>query len=225
MKYSIISINDRSKDNIKNNKHILKNFEFIENISYVDGKKINCLDILKNNGILLNWKPYDKRKSEILAGELGIWVSTINTWKYMIDNRIESLLVLEDDVILNNDFISRFNLCIKDLPKNFDFFSLYYFDEHFLLEKDTEIGSEYIHKSKNQPSAAQAILYSHSGAKKMLKVLKKIGIDYTCDCFIYKKAKENFLIGYSLKKENNFLLTHEDKNIISSIDPDNIRKI
>jgi GR25 family glycosyltransferase involved in LPS biosynthesis len=223
MKYSIIKIDSRSENLISTNMNILKDFVFVDNIDYVDARTTDCKDVLDRYGIKVNWSPYDKRTGNPLPGELGIWVSTINTWKYIVNNNVDMLLVLEDDIVLHNDFVNRFNECIKDLPKNFDFFSLYYFNEHFLLEEETEIGSEYLHKSDNQYSAAQGILYSNSGAKKLLKLVTKLGIDYTCDCFIYKKAKLRILNGYSLKKNNDFLLTHENKSVKSIIDPKNIR--
>jgi GR25 family glycosyltransferase involved in LPS biosynthesis len=139
-------------------------------------------------GIKLDvWAPYDGRTTAPLPGELGVWVSTINTWRYMIDNSIDCMLVLEDDVQLSDNFVDSLTLCLQDLPGNFECLSLYYFEGQNWTEDRTDVGSEYIHKSLNQYSAAQGTIYSNRGAKNLTKLVKKFGIQYTADCFILSK--------------------------------------
>ena len=104
-------------------------------------------------------------------------------------------------------------------------FSLYYFSEQNEVDEDTEIGSEYIHKSNNQYSAAQALVYSFNGAQKLLHIFKKKGFEYTTDCFIYRQAHEGLINSYSIKKENTYFLKHDHKKIKSLIDPDNARDV
>lgn len=224
MKYTIMHVNDRAKNNIDFNKNILKNFEYCDKIKFIDGNIENGWDILNRIGIETNtWSPYDGRKTNPLPGEYGVWVSTINLWQYVVDNKIDKLLVLEDDIILQENFVENFNLYLNDLPNDFDFLSFYYFSKQNNVDDNTEIGSEYIHKSNNQYSAAQCILYSYSGAKKLLKLIKRKGIEYTNDCFIYKQAQVGLINGYSIKKENNIFLKHDYKNIVSLIDPNSHR--
>lgn len=224
MKYTIMHVNNRSEKNMNNNKQILSSFEYVQGIEFIDGNSVDAWKILEDEGIdIYTWKPYDGRNSNPLPGEYGVMASTVNLWKYIIDNNIEQILVLEDDIVLQDDFIEKLNKCLNDLPENFDLLSLYYFSDQNWVDENTEIGSEYIHKSNNQYSAAQAMVYSYMGAKKLLKLLKRKGYEYTNDCFIYKQAHQGFINSYSIKKENDYFLKHDYKNIKSLIDPDNFR--
>jgi GR25 family glycosyltransferase involved in LPS biosynthesis len=224
MKYTIMHVNDRAKNNMDFNKKILKDFEYCDGIKFIDGNKENGWDILNHMGIKTNtWNPYDGRKTEPLPGEYGIWVSTINLWQYIVDNKIDKLLVLEDDVVLQENFVENFNLYLNELPNDFDFLSFYYFSGQNEVDDNTEIGLKYIHKSNNQYSAAQCMLYSYSCAQKLLKLIKRKGTEYTNDCFIYNQAHVGSVNGYSIKKGNNIFLKHDYKKIKSIIDPDNTR--
>lgn len=223
IKYSIMHVNDRAKENMDRNKSILKNFEYVD-IEYFNGNTGNGWDILNDMKIPLNkWKPYDGRTFNPLPGEYGIWVSTIRFMQYMIDNNIDKLLVLEDDVYLFDDFVENFNKCINELPETFSLLSFYAFDEHNEVTEETDLGLEYIHRSWNQPSGMQATLYSLDGVKKILKVLKRKGIEYTNDCFIFEQSRLQVIEGYSIKKNGLVFLDHDYKNIKSLIDPDNLR--
>lgn len=217
-------VNDRAKENINRNKSILKDFNYISNIKFFNGNLENGHDVLSHRNIRLDvWSPYDGRQSPPLPGEYGITVSTMNVWQYVVDNKINSILVLEDDIVLQDDFVDSLNLCLNDLPSSFDILSLYYFSDQNWVDKSTEIGSEYIHKSNNQYSAAQAIIYSYSGAKKLLKLFKRKGYEYTTDCFIYRQAHEGLLEAYSIKGRQDLFLKHDHKKVKSLIDPDNYR--
>lgn len=224
MKYTIIHVNDRCVDLMNENKNILKSFDYVDDIVFFNGNVGNASDILNDKGISQDvWSPYDGRQTSPLPGELGIWVSTLNCWQYMVDNNIETLLMLEDDISLNKNFVKNLKLCLKDLPKNFDFLSLFYFEDQNKLTEDTDIKSKYIHRASNQYSAGQAIMYSLKGAKKMLKLIRRKGLEYTADCFIFEQARLGFVNGYSIVPNNLSFLDHKNKEIISIIDPDNFR--
>jgi len=224
MKYTIMHIDDRSKDNMDYNKSILSDFEHISDIKFFNGNIGNSWDVINHKGIKQDtWSPYDGRSFPPLPGELGVWVSTIHVWEYIVKNNIDMFLSIEDDVKLNKNFIKNLNLCLADLPKSFDFLSLYYFSEQNCFDEGTDIGSKYIHKALTQYSAGQAILYSNKGAKKLLKILKRKGIQYTTDCFIFRQCHEEVIEGYTIIPNKLKFLDHEYKNIKSTIDPDNIR--
>lgn len=226
MKYCIIHVNDRAKYEMDHNKNILKNFKYVDDIEFFDGNIGNAWDVLNHKGINQNvWNPYDGRNMPPLPGELGIWVSTINIFEYIVKNKIKQMLVLEDDIILQEDFIDKFNEIMKELPEDFDFLSLYYFNEHNQITDQTEIGLNNIHRSYTQFSAAQATLYSYFGAKKILKCIYRKGIEYTSDCFIFRQSLENLVNGYSIKKPNDFFLIHNYKKIKSLIDPNDKRNV
>jgi len=224
MKYCIIHVDDRSKKLIEYNKNILSSFDYVEDIEFFNGNTGNAWDILNHWGIKLDvWNPYDGRTMPPLPGELGVWVSTINTLEYIVNNKIKKMLVLEDDVKLQLDFISKLNICNDELPDDFDFLSLYYFKEQNGITELTDTGLENIHMSYNQYSGMQATVYSYSGAKKILNLTKRKGIEYTTDCFIFRQSLEKLINGYSIKGPNDYFLVHEYKKIKSLIDPENTR--
>jgi len=224
MKYTIVHINDRSKENMDYNKSILSGFEHVNSIEFFNGNKGNAWDVINHKGIRQDvWNPYDGRSLPPLPGELGVWVSTINVWEYIVNNNVDMFLMLEDDVVLEKDFVSNLQLCLNDLPKDFDFLSLYYFKEQNSFDKKTDIGSRYIHRALTQFSAGQAMVYSFSGAKTLLKILKRTGIQYTTDCFVFRQCHEGTVDGYSIVPDNLYFLKHDYINIKSTIDPDNIR--
>jgi GR25 family glycosyltransferase involved in LPS biosynthesis len=142
MKYTIMHVDNRSQENINYNKKILESLDYQEGIEFINGNLVDAWKILEDNGInVYAWNPYDGRTSEALPGEYGVMASTLNLWKYIVNNKIDRLLVIEDDIILQSDFIEKFNKCLNDLPENFDLLSLYYFSGQNWVDKDTEIGS------------------------------------------------------------------------------------
>lgn len=226
MKYAIVHINDRSKENMDRNRSILSSFEYIDDIEFFNGNQGNAWDVINHKGIKQDvWEPYDGRAFPPLPGELGIWISTMNVWEYIVDNNIDRFLMLEDDIRLNENFVSNLELCLKDLPEDFDFLSLYYFEEQNNFDEGTDIGSKYIHRALTQYSAGQAMVYSLSGAKKLLKVLKRKGIQYTADCFIFRQCHEEVINGYSIIPDTLSFLEHDYISIKSTIDPDNKRSV
>lgn len=226
MKYTIMHVNDRANDNMEHNKLILKDFDYIDDIEFFNGNVGNAFDVLDRMGIRLNvWSPYDGRSFAPLPGEYGVWVSTIRTWQYIVENKIDSMLVLEDDILLEESFVNNLSSCVGQLPEDYDFISLYYFEGQNDVDNSTDFGAKNIHRSLNQYSAGQATLYSYYGAKKLLKLVSRHGIEYTTDCFIFNKSQKGLISGYSIKPNDLSFLKHDYKNIKSLIDTENIRNV
>lgn len=226
MKYTIVHVNDRAKQQMDHNKSILKDLEYVKDIKFFNGNTGNAWDVLNHRKIPLDrWNPYDGRTFPPLPGEYGIWLSLINVWDYMLDKDIDQMLVLEDDVTLIKSAYNNLKIFVSELPEDWDFLSLHYFPNQNKFDETTDIGASYIHKSLNQPAAGQAILYSKSGASKIRKLVQRKGIEYTSDCFIFKQAELGFLSGYSIMPNKKTFLIHEYKNIKSLIDPNNTRMV
>lgn len=224
MNYTIVKLDDRAKDLTAHNQQILAEHNYVSDIKFFDGNKEKAWDVINHLGIRQDvWAPYDGRSFPPLPGELGIWVSTINIFQYILSNNLDLLLVLEDDVFLHEDFVQRMNECLSDVPSTFDFLALHWFDGHNWVSEQTEIGSRFIHRSHNQFSAGQAIIYSKKGAGKLLSAVKRIGIESTSDCFIFRQSLIGSVDGYSVKPENGKLLDHDNILLVSSIDPQNLR--
>jgi GR25 family glycosyltransferase involved in LPS biosynthesis len=226
MKYTIISVNDRAKKQINTNKKTLKSFDYVSGIEFFNGNKGNAWDIINHMGIKTDvWKPYDGRQFPPLPGEYGIWLSTINVLKHIVKNDLKSLLVLEDDILLEKTAEKNILAALDDLPESWDFLSLYHFEDQNQYSSETDIGSSLIHKSINQPAGAQAIIYSNAGARKILRLLKRKGIEYTSDCFIFEQSRLGFINGYSIIPGAKKYLQHKYKDIESLIDPKNTRLV
>jgi len=226
MKYTILHVNDRAKDLIAQNKEVLKNFKYIDSISFFNGNIDNPWDELAFRGIdVSSWKPYDGRKSGPLPGELGIWISYLNIFEYIVKTNTEHLLVVEDDVKIKRGVVPNLYSLMKELPEGWDFLSLHYNDEQNKLTSESNIGSNKIHKSINQPSSTVAIIYSNSFAIKFLKIVVEKGIEYTIDCFLHNQAKLGLLNGYSVIPSSSKIIFHlgDNKTIKSVIDPDTLR--
>jgi GR25 family glycosyltransferase involved in LPS biosynthesis len=226
MKYTIIHVDDRAKEQMDKNKKILNSFDYVSDIKFFNGNTGKAWDVINHMGIRTDvWKPYDGRQFPPLPGEYGIWLSTINVWDYIILNELNELLVIEDDVSLSGSAEKTIKLLMKDLPNSWDFLSLYYFHNQNKIDQGTDIGSKNIHKSTNQPAAAQAIIYSNTGAKKLRRLVQRKGIEYTSDCFIFEQSRLGYINGYSIIPGVHQVLSHKYKDIPSSIDPQNIRNV
>lgn len=224
MKYTVVKVDNRSKINIEKNINILKEFEYVENIKFIDGRKEDAFKILKDYNISIDgWNPTDKRLVyNMLNTEAATWVSNINIYKYIISNNLKELLVIEDDVILDKDFIKNLKKVCKELSPKYDFISLFYFENQNNEDEISTLKIKYIQKSYNQKSGFQCMMFSNSGAKKILKYLEDNGIFYTNDCQVFEMAKIGLLNGYSIRP-NILNFCYNDTNIKSIIDPNNLR--
>jgi GR25 family glycosyltransferase involved in LPS biosynthesis len=224
MKYTIVHVNDRAKDLIAQNKEKLNSFEYVDLIPFFNGTVDNPWDELTKKGISTStWKPAAGRTSDPLPGELGIWISYLNIFEYIIKTNTQQILVIEDDAEIKDNAPLEIYTLIKELPESWDFLSLYHSDNQNRLTLESNIGSDKIHKSINQLSSTVAMVYSYSFAKKFLKLVNEKGIKDTIDDFLYFEAAQGALNGYSIIPNTNQIVFHEDKTIKSVIDPNNMR--
>jgi GR25 family glycosyltransferase involved in LPS biosynthesis len=224
MKYTILHVGNRAKDLIDQNKKILSSFEYVDSIKFFNGNTNDPWHELSSRGIdVSSWKPYCGRTLGPLPGELGIWISYLNIFEYIIKTNTEQLLVIEDDAIIEDGAGLELYSLIKELPKNWDFLSLYYRDGQNQITPESKIMSDKIHKSINQLSSTVAIVYSYSFAKKFLKLVNEKGIENTVDDFLYRQAALGLLNGYSIIPNTTKMVSHDSNRHKSLIDPDDLR--
>tara|TARA_B100001989_G_C24456869_1_gene422036 strand:- start:173 stop:901 length:729 start_codon:yes stop_codon:yes gene_type:complete len=128
-------------------------------ISGIDLKKQthNLNKFIISGRIDLNAKGFRRDKNSLL-GELGCYLSHYDSWKYVVDNNLESCLILEDGInILRNDYE---NLSINT---NLDI---------LFVNKEME-------KFKPDPTkisgfGLQSYILTLKGAKKLLEVCYKL---------------------------------------------------
>ena len=222
--YTIISVNDRASDNTKRTKSIIPT-EFIDDIEFVDGNKTDMQAYFDNNGIKITWDEVASDRKP-LPGELGCAASHLNCLKYMVDNNIPNMLVLEDDAIPVENFLSILNNCYNDLPEDYDFLAnmeQIYVGELFVktVADPILIGSQFISKSYLLNSVTKFMLYSYSGAKKILEAYKTYGIYCPIDLFLYDMSRDHVLNGYSTFFGNT--LVDPRNQYGSMIDPADVR--
>jgi len=58
------------------------------------------------------------------SSELSLALKHMTILQYIVDENIQRSLVLEDDAVLDDHFIEKFNLYIKQVPKDADFITL-----------------------------------------------------------------------------------------------------
>lgn len=78
-------------------------------------KLINELPNIKNK---LNIKGHFNRTLKM--SEISLLLKHNHIWENMIENDIENVLVLEDDALFNDNFITDFNSYIDELPSDYD---------------------------------------------------------------------------------------------------------
>lgn len=159
-----------------------------------------------------NHQPYHK-------GELGIWFSVLNAIEWCASNE-EELLTLEDDAMIQTDFGAKLESRLSYLPSDYDFLSLFVPRDHtdwfhyeklidergvILDGKHKRVGRNNVHPyfvnqfiSKSwQRYGGVSMLYSPSGARKILDLISTIGISWQYDEWMYMQQRIGNLNGYS----------------------------
>ena len=90
----------------------------------IDGKKINIdkyvtSDTLKEINEIKK-TGYRQYHYQLTLGAIGCYLSHTNIWKDIINSNIDSALILEDDIIIPNNFNYLLNDNIKYIPDDYD---------------------------------------------------------------------------------------------------------
>jgi glycosyl transferase family 25 len=157
---------DKDKDRLNNaykqlNEYNIKNYE---RYAAIYGNNLNKKEL---NDFTTNMGKIIASKSMI-----GCGISHINIWKHIIKEKINKCLILEDDFILVDDFLNKFNKIINKTPNEYDilFLSSNIFHNKNLKLYDID---EYFYK---QLLISQTVGYiiTLKGAKNILKYINKV---------------------------------------------------
>lgn len=137
---------------------------------------------------------------------IGCWLSHYTLWKYIVDNKLNNVLVLEDDAIPVTNFNNKLIQYWKNIPSDWDiiFLGCSGSCDNF-PNSDTTIKYIYGENKKingndhlivpSFPLMTHAYMISYNGAKKLIseELLKKVKyhIDYYMSKFIYNKEDKN----------------------------------
>jgi len=195
---------DDSK-NIKRNlltekatKQLEKNFIKLDTPTIITKTPEEVKAVYENIDIVINplghfgtgWKP----------GELGIWASNWTAWKNFLKSKYDFVILMEDDIILNNDFNEKIIEYINELPDGWDAFTAYIPDSgNIRYEKQKNellIGKENVCKVY-QSWSCLCYVVSRSGAQRLLKEARR-RIKSPIDHYLFYHKGLNV---YSIKME------------------------
>lgn len=217
-RYSILSVDDSRAVLSKKIDEIMTLAEFVKHHARcVDGRISGEVDkYLEENDLRVTGGPFHN-------GELGIWLSVINTfYDFLIQTTDSSLLVFEDDAVVEAPFLPAYPLVMEELPNDWDFFAWaipadqkvdYYYNRVFTTSGDWTIFNHIRHTYTGSPHyipgkqlvcktyqgyQAVAIQYSRKGIIKILNLVKEFGLHSPIDLFLFTEAFKGTLNGYSL---------------------------
>ena len=144
------------------------NFQFVD---AVDGRQFD----------VFNHPIYDAPKRrrilgrDLTGGDLGIILSNKKIFEHMIEKNIPRALILEDDVVLRDDFVTTLKK-LETIPVPFDMIRFLGSPklERLKLRNVYKIDETYkLVRHKGLPGGSHAILITQTGAKKLLKHMNK----------------------------------------------------
>ena len=217
--YVLVKINDKRLKTQEKIELDLGSF-YRHSIECIDGHDEEAvIKFFKNNTNIKDARP-------IRAGYLGHWLTFLNILKYIVDNDIDNLLVLEDDAILSETFIEDLERYVSHVPDDCDFLMIYdsapnsnncFFNKKDVklkvpqrvkitedmkkIHSDWDIGSDYIVRTYQRFGSVGQVFFN-SGAKKIIKLAEKNGLGKSrwegkaFDMTIYHYSFEGLLNGY-----------------------------
>jgi GR25 family glycosyltransferase involved in LPS biosynthesis len=156
-------------------------------------------------------------------GEVGIWASNWLAWKNFINSDYDYLILMEDDILLYDNFIDQVRLYISQLPDQFDAFHVFYpeSEEHRYSTK-LDISKDLC--SSYQDWSCACYIINRQGAQKMLELSSK-GINLPLDWFMFRQ--KHLLDVYTVKPTidetctviniQSTFQTKEDRKILNGI--------
>lgn len=196
--YKIFHINEVSEARdtaVSNIKSILKDIPELQSttINYSDENEVSFFKT--------KFAEFNPRR-EFKIGELGIWASNYYAWNEFLNSEYDVLLLFEDDIKIDDNFILGIDSYINRLPDSWDFFMpfVHWWQANNIYNKDRDdFGDQDICKAYQSWSLA-AYVVSKNGAKKILDSLLN-GFDDPVDWYIFKN--KSLFNTYTLKPEAN----------------------
>jgi len=173
-------------------------------VSYKDNKEKTA----SNNPYQIDCKPGKEENfsfniqavKELVPGQLGIWCTYIDVWKYGVENELDNLVVLQDDALPKKDdqFKPWLNSYVEHLP---DDYHIAFLDHVIGLGKTKLIpGNKYVTNFTNRYDGygAWAMVFSLEGMKQLLSFEQ---YDNTMDMFLLH-SRVNYVYNYHDNKLN-----------------------
>lgn len=195
-----------AKDQLK------KDFDILETPTIIMSNQDDVKEFYKTAKIKINplghfgtgWKP----------GELGIWASNYTAWSNFLKSKYDYIILMEDDIVLSNDFNEKIKSYIAELPDNWDVFTAYIPETgNIRYEKrknELLIGKENICKVY-QSWSCLCYVVSRRGAERLFKEIQR-GVKSPIDHYLFYHRSLNV---YTIKMENgNICSLYETKSTV-----------
>lgn len=192
-------------------------------------------DILSKNDI--NYKRFEaitinnnENNTNMTNEILGCGLSHMHIWDYIVSNDIKSAVIFEDDICLKKDWEKTLNIALKELPKDWDIFTLgntgikFKYDKYdspfnFILYHIVNLldlqNNNYDNQSYNNITTpyfftgTYGYAISKKGARKLLNLIKNIS--FHIDAMISSHSKS--LNIYSIN--NDIVYQRSEKSTLS----------
>jgi hypothetical protein len=129
-------------------------------------------------------------------GEFGCFASHYMFWKYVVDNNIEQAVVLEDDADVQNHFPFMYQLALKLLPPTYEVFSMYVDKNQYERFNESQRVNDFIARGYQDWSTLSYVV-SLKGAKRLIELVERNGMDQPVDWFIFRNGHDGNLEVYT----------------------------
>ena len=167
----------------KDNERIINSINQLEKYGITNYERYSAIYGTKLSNNELNNITTNIGKLLASRGMIGCGISHINLWKRIVREGIKKTLILEDDFILKDDFLNKFNSIINKSPNIYDIIFLSANIIHNKNLKLYDIDDNYY----KQLFISQTVGYiiTLEGAKNILKYINKVSyhIDFEL-CFL-----------------------------------------
>lgn len=166
-------------------KHIDSLFEEFElDFEYFDA--INKLQVANNLGKYNLTVNTDRMSS----GEVACYLSHYSLWQRVIDHELPYLMVFEDDIY----FSQSAKVLLSDLnwlPVSFDVIKLETMYDRVMVDKGVHLLSEHrLCRIKSRHMGMAGYIVSQEGAKNLIAIVKRLGIDRPVDHVMFAELIE-----------------------------------
>jgi len=196
LKYKIIHIDKINQRKSSVNK--IKNVMLENNINEINSQVVDLYDfkqvdnfLNRNKNFIFNFHNDFEKPFPHVSGVVGCWASHYLAWEKMLAEKLDVLMIFEDDVYIKNNFMDYIDLYISSLPDDWDFFSISVpMGEEDRYRQDINyIGSNMVCKFY-QAWNTGAYLISKRGASKAIRDINKNGISVPIDWYIFESGKD-----------------------------------
>ena len=214
--YTILTVGDKREEQKKQIRSSFSNFPevFVDCVDCTNDSTYQEMLKQYSHMFTSGWKPES-------PGELGVWISHINAWKYAAEMEYDALLIMEDDARMLPFASEKMMDTIDLLPDNWDSLSLWMssmqYDKFFLCPygyrddagdikwegyRSGELPGYNLDRRiicpAQQVVGLVATIITKAGAKKLLKALEDYKMFHCVDVFFFQMVKSERLKAYTV---------------------------